>query len=185
MDQPGSSPGVSKDIPMTMTRRTAIGLLAGTIPALAFSTAALAAGTTVTVSLWDRGAASMDMMDQVKPMGMAMMGADMAMATMGITASATEIPAGEVTFQAVNESKDLIHEMVLAQVADAATTLPYLADEQKVDEDAAGHLGEVAELDPGQSGALTVTLKPGTYILYCNIPGHYIMGMWTLVTVTG
>ena len=28
-------------------------------------------------------------------------------------------------------------------------------------------------------------LKPGLYILYCNIPGHYVLGMWTLMTVTG
>jgi uncharacterized cupredoxin-like copper-binding protein len=62
--------------------------------------------------------------------------------------------------------------------------MPYSTDLQKVDEDAAGHLGEVAELDLGQSGALTVTLKPGTYILYCNISGHYAAGMWTLLTVT-
>ncbi len=54
---------------------------------------------------------------------------------------------------------------------------------QKVDEDAAGHLGEVAELEPGASGSLTLTMKPGTYILYCNIPGHYAAGMWTLFTV--
>jgi uncharacterized cupredoxin-like copper-binding protein len=170
---------------MTITRRTAIGLLAGSFSLFAISSAAVAAGTTVTVSLWDKGETSMDMMDQVKPMGMAMMGADMSMATLGITASATEVPEGEVTFQVVNDSKDLIHEMVLALVEDTNTTLPYLADEQKVDEDSAGHIGEVAELDPGQSGALTVTLKPGTYILYCNIPGHYIMGMWTLITVSG
>jgi uncharacterized cupredoxin-like copper-binding protein len=26
-------------------------------------------------------------------------------------------------------------------------------------------------------------LKPGRYILYCNIPGHYALGMWTLLTV--
>lgn len=36
------------------------------------------------------------------------------------------------------------------------------SDEEKVDEDAAGHIGEVAELETGQSGALTMTLKPGT-----------------------
>jgi uncharacterized cupredoxin-like copper-binding protein len=28
-------------------------------------------------------------------------------------------------------------------------------------------------------------MQPGTYILYCNIAGHYAMGMWTLLTVTG
>ena len=68
---------------------------------------------------------------------------------------------------------------------DPNTPLPYDETLMKVDEDAAGHLGEVAELAPGQSGALRLTLKPGQYILYCNIPGHYAVGMWSLLTVTG
>ena len=143
------------------------------------------AGTTVKVSLWDKGASSMDMMDSIKPMGMAMMSADMTMATMGITLDTASVAAGEVTFEAVNASKDIIHEMILAPVVDQAKGLPYLVDDMKVDEDAAGHLGEVSELVPGKSGALTLTLKPGTYILFCNIPGHYAMGMWTLIKVTG
>jgi len=169
---------------MTYTRRTAAALLG--LALFSFSVVpAFAAGTVVQVSLWDKGDSSMDMMGDVMPMGMGMMGADMTLATMGITADLTEVPAGEVTFQVINDSKHMIHEMVVAPVGDASTALPYIVDEAKVDEDAAGHLGEVAELDVGQSGALTVTLKPGTYILYCNIPGHYAMGMWTLLTVTG
>lgn len=142
------------------------------------------AGTTIKVSLWDKGASSMEMMDQMKPMGMAMMGADMTMVTMGITLDQTSVAAGEVTFEAHNTSKDLIHEMILSPIADQTQALPYLADKNRVDEEVAGHLGEVSELDPGQSGALTVTLKPGSYILFCNIPGHYAMGMWTVLTVT-
>jgi uncharacterized cupredoxin-like copper-binding protein len=169
---------------MYLSRRRMIVLLGSALPLLAQGGAARA-GTVVNVSLWDKGAGSMDMMDSLAPMGMAMMGARMEMVTMGITADALEIPAGEVTFRAENASKDLVHEMVLARVQDQTRALPYLPDEMKVDEDAAGHLGEVAELEPGKSGALTVTLQPGTYILYCNIPGHYMMGMWTLITVTG
>lgn len=127
----------------------------------------------------------MNMMGEVKPMGMAMMGADMSMTTMGITVDPAEVPAGEVTFQVTNASPDMIHEMVLAPVADVAMPLPYNSDGEKVDEDAAGQLAEVAELATGQSGALTRTHTPGTYILYCNVPRHYAMGVWTFLTVTG
>ena len=35
-------------------------------------------------------------------------------------------------------------------------------------------LGEVSELDPGKSGTLTLTIKPGKYLLVCNVPGHYV-----------
>jgi uncharacterized cupredoxin-like copper-binding protein len=52
-----------------------------------------------------------------------------------------------------------------------------------VDEDAAGHLGEVSELDPGASGTLTIDLKPGKYVLFCNLPAHFMNGMWTEITV--
>lgn len=169
---------------MTFARRTAVALILSAL--IGFSVGpALAAGTTVRVSLWDKGDTSMNMMGDIKPMGMAMMGSDMTMVTMGITVDLAEVPAGEVTFQVTNDSKGMIHEMVLAPVADTSSPLPYNSDEMKIDEDAAGHLGEVAELEIGQSGALTMTLKPGTYILYCNIPGHYAMGMWTLLTVAG
>ena len=102
---------------------------------------------------------------------------------MGITATPRTVSAGEVTFAVTNASKTMVHEMVLAPVKDEKTPLPYDTASQKVDEDAAGHLGEVAELEPGQNGALTMTLKPGRYMLYCNIAGHYALGMWTLITV--
>jgi uncharacterized cupredoxin-like copper-binding protein len=169
---------------MTFTRRTAAALLGYALTAL-LAGPVLAAGSVVQVSLWDKGDTSLNMMGEVKPMGMAMMGADMSLVTMGITTDPDEVPAGEVTFQVTNDSMDMIHEMVLAPVDEVSIPLPYNSDEEKVDEDAAGHLGEVAELEPGQSGALTMTLKPGTYILYCNIAGHYVMGMWTLLTVAG
>jgi len=164
---------------MDLTRRNL--LAAATIlPALTLSTSrGFANGLVVEVSLWDKGAAT----EMSMGMGMAMHG-DMMHATMGIDAKPATAKAGEITFRAVNTSKDTIHEMVVAPVADVDKPLPYNEAESKVDEDAAGHLGEVAELEPGQSGALTITLKPGNYILYCNIPGHYAAGMWTLFTVT-
>jgi uncharacterized cupredoxin-like copper-binding protein len=167
---------------MNFTRRTAVALLG--CAAIGFTASpALASDSVIQVSLWDKGVTSMSMMDKVQPMGMAMMESNMSMVTMGITTDLMKVPAGMVTFEVTNDSKVMIHEMVLAPVADTSTPLPYNKNEMKVDEDAAGHLGEVAELEIGQTGALSMTLKPGTYILYCNIPGHYAMGMWTLLTV--
>lgn len=168
---------------MIITRRAAMAVLAGSVAGLAIKPA-FAADTVVNVSLWDKGANSMGMMGTAKPMGMGMMGANMSMAMMGITPDVTSVPAGEITFKATNDSTGIIHEMVLAPVAGPAKPLPYDSDLERVDEEAAGSLGEVSELEPGDSGALTLTLKPGTYILYCNIPGHYILGMWSLITVT-
>ncbi len=172
---------------MTISRRTTLGLIAGSLATMAMTPAFAAKTTTVNVSLWDRGDGSMDMLGQGKPMGMAMMGdmkvIDMPMKMMGVTAHSNSVPAGVVTLNVTNNSQDTIHEMIVSPIVDTHTPLPYLPDELRVDEDAATHLGEVSELDPGQSGALTLTLKPGSYILYCNIPGHYVMGMWTVLQV--
>lgn len=168
---------------MIITRRAAVAGLVGSMVGFAINPA-FAADTIVNVSLWDKGDSSMDMMGTAKPMGMAMMGANMSMVTMGITPDVASVPAGEITFKATNDSTGIIHEMILAPVPDPAKPLPYDKDLERVDEEAAKSLGEVSELEPGSSGALTVTLKPGTYILYCNIPGHYMLGMWSLFTVT-
>ena len=156
--------------------------ISGTLSVLAFNRTALA-GTAVKISLWDKGAASMDGMDTMTPMGMAMPGAMMDMATMGITTDTAEIPAGEVTFTVVNESQEFYHSLAIAPVADTAKELPYLIDKMMVDEAAAGTIVRMKELRPHTSGSVTVTMQPGTHILFCNIAGHYVMGMWTIVTV--
>ncbi|MFN6055370.1 MAG: hypothetical protein ACK47C_04930 [Paracoccaceae bacterium] len=142
-----------------------------------------AAGTLVKVSLWDKGEASMDGMDMA-PMGMAMAGADMDMATMGITVDRSEVPAGEITFTVINESQEFYHSLSIAPVADTSKELPYLNDKMMVDEAAAGTVASGKELRPHATGSVTADLKPGTYILFCNVAQHYAMGMWTLVTVT-
>ena len=71
--------------------------------------------------------------------------------------------------------------MVVSPLKSDSEILPYITDENRVDEEKAGHLGEVSELDPGQSGELGIDLVPGKYILYCNIPGHFVSGMWTVL----
>jgi len=137
------------------------------------------AATVVTVSLWDKGA-GMDM-----PTGLGIgMADDMSAATMGVKLSTDTATAGAVTFNVTNDSTDLIHEMVVVPIPEMGADIPYLADEDKIDEDAAGHLGEVSELDPGQSGSLTIDLEPGDYALICNIAGHYMAGMWAIFHVT-
>jgi uncharacterized cupredoxin-like copper-binding protein len=40
-----------------------------------------------------------------------------------------------------------------------------------------------ANIAPGASASLTVDLKPGTYTLFCAIPGHEAAGMKTTITV--
>lgn len=162
---------------MTLTRRSFLVVTAAAGPALAALPAAAADGTVIDVSLWD---------DQSRDMATGLgygMNGDMSKANMGIKLSRSEVPAGPVTFEVTNDSKDLIHEMVVSPIKAQGKPLPYDTDLDEVIEDEAGHLGEVEELDPGQKGALTLDLKAGRYILYCNVTDHYMAGMWAVLTV--
>ncbi|MCB1496028.1 MAG: hypothetical protein KDJ86_09605 [Bauldia sp.] len=138
------------------------------------------AATTVKVSLWDKGA------DVEMPKGLlyGTPGVDLSKATMGIKLSTDTAPHGIVAFKVTNDSKDTIHEMIVLQLANPGQPLPYDEGTQRVDEEMAGDKGEVSELDPGQSGSLTLNLQAGEYLLICNVAGHYGAGMWTEFTVT-
>ncbi|MDP8996580.1 MAG: plastocyanin/azurin family copper-binding protein [Pseudomonadota bacterium] len=139
------------------------------------------AGTTINVKLSDKGGT----MDMSKGMGLGIgMHGDMKTAIMSIEIDKKTVKAGVVTFKVNNSSKDTIHELIVSPINNADETLPYLNNENRVDEEHGSHLGEVSELNGGASGALTITLKPGMYALFCNIPNHYMDGMWTLLTVT-
>ena len=146
---------------------------------MAFAAAPALAATTVDVTLSDMG----DMGTMPTDAGLGMPGANPAKAMMKVEAATASVPAGEVTFNVTNKSAGTIHEMLVVKLVDAKTQLPYIAAENRVDEDKAGSLGEVSELDPGKSGTLTLTLTPGQYVLFCNIPGHFAAGMWTVLTV--
>jgi uncharacterized cupredoxin-like copper-binding protein len=159
--------------------RMAFLLPLGAIALAATASGSAKAATTVNVTLWDKGASA----NMATDLGMNMNGHDMSKATMGVRAVPSAVKAGEVTFEVINNSSETIHEMIVVPVHDSKKPLPYLNAESRVDEDAAGHLGEVSELDPGKKGALRLTLAPGKYVLFCNIPGHFANGMWTEVTV--
>ena len=136
------------------------------------------AARTVNVSLTDEGAA------KEMPTGLGMnMGGDMTKATMFVKIDKSSVKAGKVTFNVVNKSKDTVHELIVGRIANATAQMKYVDSDAKVDEEGTDHLGEVSELDPGKSGALILTLAPGTYILYCNVANHYMAGMWTVLTV--
>ena len=143
-----------------------------------FAAPALADGTTVQVALWDKGASAPMAMDQ----GLGMAHASQADTNMGIKLSKDKVRAGEVTFEVINSSQETVHEMLVIP-APSDGTVPYDENEGKFNEDKAGSLGEVEETEPGNSGKLTLNLKPGKYILSCNIPNHFANGMWTTFTV--
>jgi uncharacterized cupredoxin-like copper-binding protein len=102
-------------------------------------------------------------------------------------------PAGDVTFVLKNDG-NIDHELVVLQTdapydkipVDAAGDPPAMvkADANKILED--GDVGETGAPDvkKGQTRTFTVSdMKPGHYVLVCNIAMHYQMGLTAPFTV--
>lgn len=93
--------------------------------------------------------------------------------------------AGTVTINATNTG-DLVHELVLAETnvdpAELPTTSDGSVDEAKLEAQGAS-AGEIADVAPGASKSGDLKLSPGTYAMYCNVPGHYAAGMFGTLTV--
>lgn len=94
-----------------------------------------------------------------------------------------KVKAGRVTLEAVNQSKNLVHEVLVVPALPEGKELPYDTKKDTVVEKRVHSLGEIPELKPGARGKLTLNLKPGKYLLFCNQPGHYKAGMSTTLVV--
>jgi len=144
------------------TRRSALGGLLVLGLAAAFGAPAIAGTSVITVDMWD------------KPDG-----------TQGMTLSTDSVSAGKVTFRVTNVSKtDQEHEFLIAKTELAADELPFTQEGARVDESKLPGLQELGDLEPGDSGSLTLSLEPGKYLLFCNEEGHVKAGMVATLTVT-
>jgi uncharacterized cupredoxin-like copper-binding protein len=90
---------------------------------------------------------------------------------MHLNVSARRVPAGKVTF-VVRNAGTVEHELLVIPWPKAGklTVASFRADEGE-------SLGEVPELKPGKTGRVTLELRPGRYLLICNVAGHYQLGM--------
>ena len=93
---------------------------------------------------------------------------------MWVRPSRTSITAGKVTFVARNTGM-LTHELMIER-------MPLKMSGDHPVENAAQ--GMIQDMATGAMGRMTLTLKPGTYMLFCNVPGHYASGQHVPFTVT-
>ena len=99
-----------------------------------------------------------------------------------IKASPNRLSAGLVVFHALNRGPDE-HELIVVRARDPKLMLR--TDGMTVSEEGLKS-SIVGTLEPGKPGSvreLRVNLKPGRYVLICNMSGHYMGGMHTVVTV--
>ena len=93
---------------------------------------------------------------------------------------ASSAPAGEITFEAENTGT-LAHELVIVRSDLAPDALPL--DGAVVDESAIDVIGEIPEFAAGAKDSGTFELEAGSYIVFCNVAGHYQDGMHAAFTV--
>jgi uncharacterized cupredoxin-like copper-binding protein len=97
---------------------------------------------------------------------------------------AAVVPAGTVSFRIRNQGPTT-HEVIVVGTDHAPDKLPLQRDGLTVNEEAAGmdFLDEVEGLDIDDRQTLVLRLAPGHYVLYCNLEGHYLGGMYAALTV--
>ena len=95
-----------------------------------------------------------------------------------VTASPGTVKAGRVVF-AIRNRAAMAHELIVIRTDQVPDALPI--DGGKAKED--GKVGGVANISASVSRKLALDLTPGRYVLICNVPGHYQLGMHTQLTV--
>jgi uncharacterized cupredoxin-like copper-binding protein len=97
---------------------------------------------------------------------------------------AAVVPAGTVSFRILNQGPTT-HELIVVRTDHAPDKLPLQSDGLTVDEEGPGvHLLDEAEgLDIDDRQTLVLDLAAGDYVLYCNLEGHYLGGMYAALTV--
>jgi uncharacterized cupredoxin-like copper-binding protein len=103
---------------------------------------------------------------------------------MTLTLDQPTVKAGDVVFSVHNDASTEEHEMVLVKLKTPDESVPVIKSKHRIDEKKLKSLGEVSDLKPGADGELRAKLGPGTYLLFCNLKGHYEAGMHSKLTVT-
>jgi uncharacterized cupredoxin-like copper-binding protein len=97
---------------------------------------------------------------------------------------AAVVPAGDVSLRILNEGPTT-HELIVVRTERAPDKLPLQRDGLTVDEEAPGVdlLDEAEGLDIDDRQTMVLRLTPGHYVMYCNLEGHYLGGMYAALTV--
>lgn len=97
-----------------------------------------------------------------------------------VTPTATQAPAGRVSFNVKNIGT-IPHEMVVIRTDAPAGSLLNGKNGARADE--TGNVGETGDMAPGATKSFSVNLKAGHYAVICNLPGHYSAGQHTDFTI--
>jgi uncharacterized cupredoxin-like copper-binding protein len=93
-----------------------------------------------------------------------------------ISVATSSAAPGSITFDARNDGT-ATHELYVFRTDLAPDALPVEDGQVREDADGVEFIAEVEDIAPGTTKPLTVDLDAGSYVLLCNLPGHYQSGM--------
>ena len=99
-----------------------------------------------------------------------------------VSPSKSSVTPQKVTFSVTNRG-ELTHELEVVKWSRGVGAIPVKNNKATFDDDL--ELGEVEDIEPGQTKRFSVNLKRGKYVLLCNVAGHYKLGQRARFTVTG
>jgi hypothetical protein len=94
------------------------------------------------------------------------------------------VSAGTVSFRLLGQGPTT-HEFIVVRTNRPPDKLPLQDDGLTVNEEAPGVelVDEADGLDINDRQTLDLRLAPGHYVMYCNLEGHYLGGMYAALTV--
>ena len=97
-----------------------------------------------------------------------------------LTVEPATFAAGDIAFGIQNDGPST-HEFVVIRSDERPGELP--VENGLIPEDQIDLVDEVEDIAPGTNTTLTVNLAVGSYVLVCNLSGHYEAGVYAGFTV--
>jgi uncharacterized cupredoxin-like copper-binding protein len=97
-----------------------------------------------------------------------------------VTTSVASVKAGSVKI-GVRNLGAMAHSFEVLKTDLPHDKLPIDGAAAKAKED--GKVGGIDTIAAGKSASVTIDVTPGQYVLICNVPGHYQLGMHAAFTV--
>jgi uncharacterized cupredoxin-like copper-binding protein len=97
-----------------------------------------------------------------------------------VTLTPATADTGSVTFAATNDGS-VTHEIEVFSGDVDPATLPI--ENNVASTDGLELIDEIEDITPGASADLTIELDAGTYVVMCNLPGHFEEGMHAVLEV--
>ena len=97
-----------------------------------------------------------------------------------VTLDPTSGEAGSLTFAATNEGTQT-HEIEVFRGDVDPATLPIEGNVASTE--GLELVDEIEDITPGSTADLTIDLDAGTYVVMCNLPGHFEQGMHAVFEV--